>query len=261
MNTKKELGQHWLKDATSLRAIVEAAQVTPGDKVLEIGPGLGTLTDVLIERGATVIALEFDRDLIKSLLQKYLNCDNIAIIEGDVRTFDFGTLDMPYKVVANIPYYLTSHLIRSLSETSNPPVNATLLVQKELAQRLCAVPGNMSILAVTAQFYFECSLGIEVPATLFTPQPKVDSQVAVLSRRQEPLFKVDAKEYFRLVKAGFSEKRKTLRNTLSGGLQISKEDSETLLDSAGIASSQRAQELSLEQWHAIYKVYTTNNSL
>ena len=179
-DTKKELGQHWLHDINILEAIAAAGSLTDGDRVLEIGPGLGTLTDVLVASGADIVALEFDQDLIKGLQRKYINTSQVKIQHGDIRTFDFRTLSSPYKVIANIPYYLTSHLIRSMSESVNPPSRAVLLIQKEVAQRLCATAGNMSILAVTAQFYFDCQLGIEVPARYFTPPPKVDSQVVVL---------------------------------------------------------------------------------
>jgi 16S rRNA (adenine1518-N6/adenine1519-N6)-dimethyltransferase len=158
-----------------------------------------------------------------------------------------------YKVVANIPYYLTSNLVRVLSESSNPPACAVLLVQKEVAERLAAKAGQMSILSVTAQYYWEVSLGRLVPAELFTPPPKVDSQIVIMLARPTPLFPdVDAKQFFRLVKAGFGERRKTLRNSLSGGLGIDKFQCEQLLQSAEIDSNLRAQNLTLEQWRKLY---------
>jgi len=251
-NVKKALGQHWLHDTYVLEAIVDAAEVKEGDDILEIGPGLGTLTDALMNRQANILALEFDQDLIKKLQNKYNNCKNVAIKEGDVRTFDFTSMPNPYKVVANIPYYLTSNLIRSISETENQPTVAVLLIQKEVAQRICATPGQMGILSISAQFYFECSLDIEVPAQLFTPPPKVDSQVVRLVRRPQKLFEVDEKKLFTLVKAGFSEKRKTLANSLSGGLQLPKNKTLDLLEKAKIKSNIRAQQLSLQDWYALY---------
>ena len=254
-NTKKELGQHWLHDLSVLSAIVDAADVNSGESVLEIGPGLGTLTNVLASRGADVTALEFDKDLLPKLEKKFSNTELVKIEYGDVRTFDFRKMPKGYKVVANIPYYLTSHLIRSMSESENPPSVAVLLIQKEVAERICASPGQMGILSVTAQFYFECSLDINVPAELFTPPPKVDSQVIVLKHRPQKLFDVDEKAYFHLVKAGFSEKRKTLRNALSGGLGLNKPEVEKLLELAGINPIARAQELSLQQWLELYQVY------
>jgi 16S rRNA (adenine1518-N6/adenine1519-N6)-dimethyltransferase len=254
-NTKKSLGQHWLHDTYILNAIVEAAEVTEGDNVLEVGPGLGTLTQTLVDKGAVITALEFDQDLVPKLRNKFANCDNVAIIEGDVRTFDYTKMQKNYKIVANIPYYLTSNLIRSISETSNSPSIAVLLIQKEVAQRICAKPGQMGILSVTAQLYFECFLDIEVPAELFTPAPKVDSQVVKLVRREIKLFEVDDIKYVNLVKAGFSEKRKTLRNSLSGGLGMSKEEVEKLLIKSELSSTARAQELSLEEWYKLYLAY------
>jgi 16S rRNA (adenine1518-N6/adenine1519-N6)-dimethyltransferase len=235
-----------------LTAIVDAADVSAGDSVLEIGPGLGTLTDVLASRGANVTALEFDKDLLPKLEKKFINTEHVKIEYGDVRTFDFRKMPKGYKVVANIPYYLTSHLIRSMSESVNPPSVAVLLIQKEVAERICALPGQMGILSITAQFYFECTLDIEVPAELFTPPPKVDSQVIVLKHRKQKLFDIDEKAYFHLVKAGFSEKRKTLRNALSGGLGLDKPDVEKLLAVANIKESARAQELSHDQWYQLY---------
>lgn len=250
--TKKELGQHWLNDQRILRLIADAALLTRDDHIFEIGPGLGTLTQLLAER-SHVTALEFDRDLIAGLKSKFKNAKNVEILEGDVRTFNFSSMPAGYKIVANIPYYLTSHLIRSISEADNPPSVAVLLIQKEVAHRLCAKPGDMSILAVTAQFYFECSLNIEVPAHYFTPPPKVDSQVVVLKRRKTKLFDVNEADFFRLVKAGFSEKRKTLRNSLSGGLHLPKEEIEALLEKAAIASEKRAQQLSMDEWYLLYR--------
>ncbi|MCA9346232.1 ribosomal RNA small subunit methyltransferase A [Candidatus Saccharibacteria bacterium] len=257
--TKKELGQHWLRDEQILQSIVDAGEVGEGDYVLEIGPGEGTLTQKLIDTGAQIHAVEFDQDLIPALETKFAYCEKFAISSGDIRTFNFEILPGGYKIIANIPYYLTSNLIRIISESTNPPKVAVLLIQKEVAERICAMPGQMSILSVIAQFYFDCSLGVEVPAKYFTPPPKVDSQVVVLGRRNSKLFDVEDKEFFRLVKAGFSEKRKTLRNALSGGLRLEKSEVEQLLSSAGIDASRRAQSLSLDEWYKIYSHFSSQN--
>lgn len=255
---KKELGQHWLRDIQTLDAIVAAAQVEPGDTVLEIGPGLGTLTARLLKKDAEVIAVEFDHNLAKALhggLTKQLGdhaTSKLTVIESDILSFDFTKLPSGYKVVANIPYYLTSHLIRQLGESSNPPTIAALLVQKEVAERVCAEPGDMSLLSIGAQVYFEASLDIFVPASLFTPPPKVDSQVLVLTKRTEPLVPIaEQKEFFRVVKAGYSERRKKLRSSLSGGLHISKPDIDILLEKAGIDADLRAQALTVQDWQKI----------
>jgi len=250
---KKELGQHWLNDSVILQEIVTAGAVSSSDFVLEIGPGKGTLTEKIVGTGAEVLALEYDNSLIKPLQKRFANCKKFAISEGDIRGYDYNKLPKNYKIIANIPYYLTSNLIRAISETTNSPAVAVLLVQKEVAHRICASPGQMGILSVTAQFYFVCELGVEVAAEYFSPPPKVDSQVVVMRHHKKKLYDVDTGQFFRLVKAGFSEKRKTLRNSLSGGLAISKEDAEILLKKANIPAGSRAQELSLSQWHELYK--------
>lgn len=252
---KKSLGQHWLHDIDSLEAMADIAEVSAGDTVLEIGPGLGTLTRELLARDAKVMAVEFDHDLAVALPAR-IQHENLQVIEHDILTFDFTQLPARYKVAANIPYYLTSNLLRVMCESPNPFSTAALLIQKEVAERVVAKPGDMSMLSVSVQFYCEAILGVEVPAELFTPPPKVDSQILGLRYRAEPLFPdVDTKQFFRLVKAGFSERRKKLRSSLSGGLHISKPEAEALLNAAGIDPNLRAQALSLEQWHALYIVY------
>lgn len=232
----------------------DSVDVKEGDTVLEIGPGLGTLTELLVERADAVIAVEFDEELARDL-PKRVPESNLTVVRQDILRFDLTSVPQGYKLVANIPYYLTSNLIRVLSESTNRPTQAALLVQKEVAQRVTAPAGSMSLLSVTAQFYWETSVGEIVPAKLFTPPPKIDSQILVLKRREEPLFPdVDAKEFFRLVKAGFSNRRKTLLNSLSGGLQLDKPAVNQLLESANIKPSARPQELSLEQWYALFKL-------
>ncbi|HXH26893.1 MAG TPA: 16S rRNA (adenine(1518)-N(6)/adenine(1519)-N(6))-dimethyltransferase RsmA [Candidatus Acidoferrum sp.] len=247
----KSLGQHWLRDDGTLKAICREAQLTKTDTVFEIGPGLGTLTRHLASQAGRVIALEFDQRLYEQL-QAHPIAPNVAIAQGDILTFDLTTLPAGYKVVANVPYYITNKIIRLLLESPNPPARATLLVQKEVAERIASAPGDMSMLAVLAQFYAAVTLGPVVPAKLFTPPPKVDSQVVTLTRRVEPLFPdVSPADFFRIVKAGFSEKRKKLRNSLSGGLQMSTMQTESLLRDAHIAADARAEELSLTDWQRL----------
>lgn len=253
------MGQHWLHDEAVLDNIVDCARVRAGDAVLEIGPGLGTLTRRLLARGARITAVEFDESLAQNLTNVALEDSplkgELTVVQEDILRFDLTQLPAGFKVVANIPYYLTSNLIRVLCESSNPFSQSALLVQKEVAERVAAHPGQMSILSVSVQFYCEVSLGPVVPAKLFTPPPKVDSQVLVLKYREQPLFKgVDTKQFFRLVRAGFSQKRKTLVNSLSGSLAISKDEARQLLETAHIPPSARAQTLSLNDWHDIYKV-------
>jgi 16S rRNA (adenine1518-N6/adenine1519-N6)-dimethyltransferase len=251
---KKSLGQHWLTDPQVLEAITEYAEVKGSNTVLEIGPGLGTLTQKLLEQARHVIAVEIDRELARNLTKN--KTDNLTVVQGDILKFDLSSLPTGYKVVANIPYYLTSNLIKVLSESSNPPHIMVLLVQKEVAQRVAAKPGQMSILAISAQLYHRAELGVVVPAELFDPPPKVDSQVIILKRHPKPLFhELDTRVFFKIVKAGFSAKRKKLSGALSGGLGVSKEGATRLLESAGIDPGLRAQNLSLTQWHQLYLAY------
>lgn len=251
---KKTLGQHWLFDTSVLADIVRVANIEPGDHVVEIGPGLGTLTEVLLNQGAHVLAVEFDMQLYEKLSadaeMKYGHgAKRLTIKHQDILKFNFADLPPDYKVVANIPYYLTSNLVRVLSVSSNRPKSATLLIQKEVAERLCAAPGGMSLLSVWAQMYFECSLGPVVLAKYFTPPPKVDSQVVHMKRREEPLYgDLDTGSLKRVVKAGFSNKRKTLHNSLAAGLHISKNQSAELINSINLPLTARPQELSLAQW-------------
>lgn len=249
---KKSLGQHWLRDTASLQAMCDAAELQKNDYVLEIGPGLGTLTELLVQQADQVQAVEFDADLARDLPSR-VPSPNLQVTRQDILSFDFTSLPNNYKLVANIPYYLTSNLIRVISETTNPPSIAAILVQKEVARRVAAQPGDMSLLSVTAQYFWEVSLGAEVPAELFTPPPKVDSQILIMHRRGQPLFKdVDEKDFFRLVKAGYSQRRKTLLNSLSGGLNLPKDAVKIMCESVDINPRRRAQTLSLEEWHNLY---------
>ena len=255
---KKSLGQHWLYDEDSLQAMAAGIDVRPDDTVLEIGPGLGTLTAVLLQHGAKVVAVEYDHELAQ-VLPKSLSHSNLHVIEHDILTFDFSTLPPDYKVAANIPYYLTSNLLRTMCEAPNHFSLAALLIQKEVAERVVARPGAMSLLSVSVQFYCTVGLGPLVPAELFTPPPKVDSQILLLEFRAEPLFPgIDTAAFFRVVRAGFSERRKKLRSSLSGGLGIAKPEVEALLLRAGIDPNLRAQSLSLKQWHALYQASLTS---
>ena len=253
---KKSLGQHWLSDEQILGQIADAADVVNGDHILEIGPGKATLTRILLERGAKVTAVEIDSSLASELSSH--NLTNLEVINSDILSFDYRQMKPGYKIVANIPYYLTSNLVRVISETANPPSTAVILIQKEVAERAAAKPGDMSLLSVTAQFYWQVSLGIIVPPEAFEPPPKVDSQVLILQKRSKPLYDdVAPKEFFRLVKAGFSQKRKTLLNSLSAGLQLDKQTTAQICDSVGIDPSRRPQTLSLDEWHNLYLSYIT----
>ena len=248
---KKELGQHWLKDRLTLEAIVDCASITSSDTVLEIGPGLGTLTSVLLARAGRVIAVEYDEDLARKLPAQFPG-KNLTVVNQDILSYDFSGLPDDFIVVGNIPYYITNKIVRKVSEGPHRPSIAVLLVQKEVAERLAAGPGDMSLLSVSAQVFHEVSLGPVVLHDKFTPPPKVDSQVVILRRRETSLVPVDQqKAFFRLVKAGFSSRRKKLRSSLAAGLAISKPDAEAMLLRANISPDARAQELAIEQWNIL----------
>ncbi len=250
---RKSLGQHWLDDTASLQAICDAAEIGPKDTVLEVGPGLGALTGMMTALADKVVAVELDEGLARGLPDR-VDADNLEVISDDILKLDLGTLPEGYKIVANIPYYLTGKLLRILSETSNPPVAAILLVQKEVAERVAAEPGHMSILSVTSQFYWEVALGDIVPADRFTPPPKVDSRILMLRRRQQPLFgDVEPAEFFRLVKLGFAQPRKTLLNNLSAGLRLSSHEAQSICERASLDCQRRAQTLSMEEWRSLYR--------
>ncbi len=250
---KKSLGQHWLKDPEILADIAEAAELTGDDVVLEIGPGLGTLTSRLLARANSVTAVEFDADLARKLPGQFPG-KKLTVVNQDILQFDLNQLPKNYKVVANVPYYITSKIVEKLMTAENKPSIAVLLVQKEVAERIAAEAGNMSILSVSVQIFAEAELDIEVPRQFFTPPPKVDSQVVVLRTRNNPLITPeDQRDFFRIVKAGFSAKRKKLRSSLSGGLGIDKSVAEELLKNAGISPDARAEDLAIEDWKKLLK--------
>lgn len=249
----KSLGQHWLTDRFILGEIADAAGIASSDTVLEIGPGLGTLTSELLSRAKNVLAVEFDRELARKLPGQFPG-KNLEVRNEDILSFDLDSLPKDYIVVANVPYYITSKIVQKLMTARNKPKVAVLLVQKEVAERIAARPGDMSILAISAQIYAEATLGIEVPREFFTPPPKVDSQVIILKTRETPLVAPeDEKQVFRLVKAGFSAKRKKLRSSLAGGLVVSKQEVEEMLLQADISADVRAEALSVEQWMSLIK--------
>ena len=251
MPTNKSLGQHWLKDRAMLSQIANAAELQPSDTVLEIGPGLGTLTSELLRRAKEVVAVEFDPALAAKLPGQFPGTA-LIVHHADILQFDLATLPVGYKVVANVPYYITSKIIETLMTAKNKPSMAVLLVQKEVAERIAAVPGDMSILAVSAQIFAETFLDLEVPREYFTPPPKVDSQVIILKTRQQPLVSsIDERAFFRVVKAGFSAKRKKLRSSISAGLGLTKPAAEALLHQACIDPNARAEDLSIDDWQRL----------
>ncbi|MFZ1301333.1 MAG: 16S rRNA (adenine(1518)-N(6)/adenine(1519)-N(6))-dimethyltransferase RsmA [Candidatus Microsaccharimonas sp.] len=256
---KKSLGQHWLKDRDVLAKIADDAQINAEDTVLEIGPGLGTLTSELLRRAKKVVAVELDGELAAKLPGQFPGT-SLEVVNQDILSYDLTKLPSNYIVVANVPYYITSKIIQLLTTSLNKPRTIVLLIQKEVAERLAAKPGDLSILAVSAQIYAEVELSDVVPAEFFTPPPKVDSQVVILKTRSQPLVDpANEKAFFRIVKAGFSAKRKKLRSSISSGLHISKPEAEQLLKSVNINPDDRAEQLSLDDWIRLTQAATPAN--
>lgn len=259
IQANKSLGQNFLFDEDVLRAIASYGQLTKVDTVLEIGPGLGTLTSQLCSVAGKVVAVEFDNNLADKVIDNVTEIlgqrpDNLTVRNEDFLRFDLSQLPVGYKAVANIPYNITSKIIEKLWTADNKPAIAVLLVQKEVAERLASTPGDLSVLAISAQVFAEVSLGTKVPAEMFIPAPKVDSQVVIMRQRSEPLVKSDQLEqFFYVVKAGFSEKRKKLRSSLAMGLRTNKTEAERLLNEANIDPNKRAQELSIDDWKRLAK--------
>ncbi len=252
----KSLGQNFLVNTHALERIVEIADISPRDTVLEIGAGLGHLTRYLAVLAEKVVAVEFDERLIPPLNEVLAEYENVDIIQGDILSLAPRDIidEDNYIVVANIPYYITSAILRHLLEADNKPKRMVLTVQLEVAKRICAVSGGMSVLALSVQIYGEPYLTSRIPATAFHPPPKVDSASVRIDLYPQPVLPEDLLEtFFKLIKAGFQHKRKTLRNSLSAGLRWPKEKVEQLLAAADIVSKRRAETLSLSEWIALAK--------
>lgn len=251
---KKSLGQNFLHDPHVLEKIVALAALDPGATVLEIGPGTGNLTRVLAQRAARVLAVELDDRLIPILGAMFADQPHVEIIHGDILALDLtdrlGTT--PYSVVANLPYYITSAILRYLFEDAPRPQRIVITVQREVAERIIAEPGNMSILAVSVQFYGTPTLAMRLKPAVFWPRPDVESAVVSIDVHPVPVVDVPgAAQFFRVVRAGFSQKRKQLRNSLSAGLGIPKTGADELLRAAEVDPQRRPETLSLEEWAAI----------
>jgi 16S rRNA (adenine1518-N6/adenine1519-N6)-dimethyltransferase len=258
----KGLGQNFLVDERVLKHILDAAEVGAQDTVLEIGPGLGTLTNALAESARHVVAVEIDPQLVTVLRDQLKARPNVEIVHGDILRLDIPGLlrsglkagPPAYKVVANIPYYITSAVLRHLLEASIRPLVIVLMVQREVAQRITAGPGEMSLLAVSVQFYGQPRLVRRVPAGAFYPVPKVDSAIIrVDPYSQLPLPAEEISPFFDVVRAGFGQRRKQLRNALAHGLRLPAETIAPDLVKAGIDISRRAQTLSVREWTTLYR--------
>lgn len=256
----KTMGQNFLIDKNILNKIIKAGDLNKSDVVLEVGPGIGVLTQELAKNAGRVIAIEKDHTMINILSETLSEFDNIEVIEGDALEVIKLSSYKVYKVVANIPYYLTSHLIRILLEAENPPQEIVLLVQKEVAQRICPLPqhqsfkktssvgANMSLLSVSVQYYAEAKIISYVSKNCFLPSPKVDSAIIKIIPQKPNKNPKDAEKFFKVVKAGFSHARKQLANNLSKELKLDRTKTKEWLLGCGIEPARRAETLSVEDW-------------
>ena len=258
ISPKKSLGQNFLHDPNTLEKIVTTAELMPDDVVLEIGAGTGLLTERLAAAARRVIAVELDERLKPVLDQALAAYPNAGVIYQDILTLDVAALfrDEPYIVVANVPYYITSAILRHLLESARRPRRLVLTVQAEVADRLVAQPPDMSILSVSVQFYGQPRVIAQLNRAVFWPRPDVDSAIVRIDTYEQPPVDVpDEKTFFRVVRAGFGQKRKQLKNAISSGLSLKADAATTLLTAAGIDPRRRAETLTLAEWAALTRAF------
>jgi 16S rRNA (adenine1518-N6/adenine1519-N6)-dimethyltransferase len=263
---KKSLGQHFLVDQAVLKRILAAAEIRPGEIVVEVGPGLGILSEGLAKGGARLIAVELDSKLVRLLKKRLAAFPEVRIVHADILKVAPGQLlrdnlsaselEPVYKVVANLPYYITSPALRHFLEGEPRPSRMVVMVQKEVGEAIAATPGKMGLLSVKVQFYSKPSIISYVPAASFDPPPKVDSVILRLDVYSKPAIEVsDIAGFFDIVVHGFSSPRKQLRNALAHSLGMPPGQAAVLLEKAGIESKRRAETLSLEEWRELWKVF------
>ncbi len=246
---KSHLGQNFLFDPSLLRRIIEASEIDSSDTVVEIGPGHGRLTELLIERSKRVITIEIDRLFSRPLMERYADYGNVDVIEGDALKYDYESLE-PFKIVANIPYYITTPLIFRFLKSRHNLLAMTLTIQKEVAERIVASPNckDYGALSVAVQYYGSPKIAFVIPKEAFRPVPKVDSAVITVDIHKTPLVDVgDERLFFKIVRAAFSQRRKVLSNSLKSMLP----DIKAILEGLGIDSLRRAETLSLEEFAAL----------
>ncbi len=260
IKSRKRLGQHFLVDEAVLRRIIAAAEITPADTILEIGPGPGILTGEMAKRAGRVIAVELDNRLAAALKETMAGANNVTIINDDILRLDPTTLltgQTSYKVVANLPYYITSPVLRHLLEATFRPEKMVLMVQREVAEAIAAVPGRRSLLSISVQYYGEPRIVDTVPAEAFYPAPEVDSALLNIEVYRQPAVRVsDEKGFFKLVRAGFTASRKQIANSLAQGLGMDKKTTLVMLAEAGIQPQRRAETLTLEEWAGLWRVFS-----
>jgi 16S rRNA (adenine1518-N6/adenine1519-N6)-dimethyltransferase len=251
MQPNKAFGQNFLIDRSVLRQIVAAAEIDAADSILEVGAGTGVLTLALARQARRVVAVELERDMLALLAETTRECANVEIVARNLLHLDpvaiFGSA--PYKLVANLPYYITAPTFRHFLESANAPRLIVVMVQEEVAERITAAPGDLSLLAVSVQFYGRPHIVARVPAAAFYPAPKVDSAILRVDVNAEsPLTPEQRQQFFHIVQAGFSAKRKQLHNALGPTLHLPPETVRRWLDTAGIEASRRAETLAIAEW-------------
>ena len=269
LHAKKGLGQHFLINSGILKNIISAADLSPRDLVIEVGPGLGVLTRELIQNAGYVISVELDSAVIDLLQTNLSQYDNFSLIHSDILKirpeeiierekdkFPASVDTQRYKVVANLPYYITQPIIRHFCEAAVKPETMVIMVQKEVARNIIAKPGDLSILAVSVQIYGNPRIMGYVPAGNFYPPPKVDSAILRIDLYPQPAVSVTSIDnFFRVVKAGFSSARKQIVNSLAQGLEVTKPEVISLLDKAGVSPQKRPEMLTLEEWAQLEKYF------
>jgi 16S rRNA (adenine1518-N6/adenine1519-N6)-dimethyltransferase len=257
--SKKSLGQNFLVDKKVLATIIDNAELKLSDDVLEIGPGLGTLTRELCHKAGKVISVEKDEKCTKILKENTKDCKNLEIINQDILEINEPKLPLKnYKLVANIPYNITGAILRKFLESKNKPYFMILMVQKEVAKKIVAEPGNMSILAVSVQFYARPELVQIVSSQAFWPKPKVDSAILKITEISPKIYRVNERDFFRCVRIGFSSPRKTLLNNLAAGYRINKERVKIILQKVNLGENIRAQELTVNDWQVLSTILKIN---
>ena len=257
---RKSLGQHFLRDSRIAARIVDAAELTPKDTVVEIGPGRGVLTRRLVQQAGRVVAVELDARLCEELPVRLDYPDNLRCVLADAREVDLPSLALPalaegqesYKVIGNLPYYAANPIIRRTLESAPPPSLALFMVQREVADSMTAIPGSMTMLSVATQYYANARLVCSVPPAAFRPPPKVRSAVVRLDVRESPAVEApDRNLFFQVVRAGFSAPRKQLHNSLSLGLGVAPLQVAKVLEVAAIDGRRRPAMLTLSEWSAV----------
>ncbi|MCX8276994.1 MAG: 16S rRNA (adenine(1518)-N(6)/adenine(1519)-N(6))-dimethyltransferase RsmA [Dehalococcoidia bacterium] len=256
----QRLGQHFLVDTDVIASIIDAADLSSDDTVVEVGPGRGALTDDLVKRAGRVLLLEFDEDLADRFASKYESNPNVRVLNIDARDFesdlDPWLAESDYKVVANLPYYAANPITRNFLESTRKPTSMVIMVQREVANDMAANPGDMSLLSLAIQIYSTVEPIVDAAPSCFNPPPKVYSTVIKLKPTQETRINFEsADDFFKLAKCGFKSPRKQLHNSLSDGLFITLDDARAIVEKTGFETSRRPATLSLDDWQILYDVW------